>query len=171
MVVVVVRQPRIKDVLGNLCQTVSRKRASDLLHSRATSYDILFWTSRGQLLRDQRIIPVTNISEAKPRALNTFLDGLAELGVEKRLRKNKKTLSDLLEKEKENQEGEFRKQRGTIQTVEKTKKQLLRRVSPKSLKAVIRIRIATLKVHHSYMKRIRIRVNTVKAQMFIVLRS
>ena len=35
----------------------------------------------------------------KPRALNTFLDGLAELGVDKRLIKNK-ILSDLLEKEK-----------------------------------------------------------------------
>ena len=36
---------------------------------------------------------------AKPRALNTFLDGLAELGINKRLIKNKKLLSDLLEKE------------------------------------------------------------------------
>ena len=36
----------------------------------------------------------------KPRALNTFLDGLTELGVDKRLIKNKKILSDLLEKEK-----------------------------------------------------------------------
>ena len=36
----------------------------------------------------------------KPRALNTFLDGLAELGVDKRSIKNKKILSDLLEKEK-----------------------------------------------------------------------
>ena len=88
---------RIKDVLGKLSKTVSRKRASDLLHSMAASKDILFWTPRGQLLRNQRIIPVTNISELveyellphndeviKPRALNTFLDGLAELGVDKR---------------------------------------------------------------------------------------
>ena len=36
----------------------------------------------------------------KPRALNTFLDGFAGLGVGKRLIKNKKLLSDLLEKEK-----------------------------------------------------------------------
>ena len=86
----------------------------------ATSKDILFWTTRGQLLRRQRIIPVTNILEvveyvllahnddvAKPRALNTFLEGLAELGVDKHLIKNKKLLSDLLEKEKEyrNNEG------------------------------------------------------------------
>jgi len=57
---------------------------------------------------------VTNISElveyvllphnsdvAKPCALNIFLDGLAELRVDKHLVKNKKLLSDLLEKEKE----------------------------------------------------------------------
>ena len=62
----------------------------------------MFWTPSGLLLRNQRIIPVTNISElveyvllphnedvAKPRALNTFLDGLAELGINKRLMKNK----------------------------------------------------------------------------------
>ena len=42
----------------------------------------------------------------KPRALNTFLDGLAELGVDKRLIKSKKILSDLLEKEKVYRENE-----------------------------------------------------------------
>ena len=46
-------EPQIKDVLGNLSKTVSRKRASDLLHSMAASKDILFWTPRGQLLRNQ----------------------------------------------------------------------------------------------------------------------
>ena len=105
-------EPRIKDVLNNLSNAVSRKDASELLHSMATSRDILFWTPSGLLLRNQRKIPVTNISElveyellphhedvAKPRALNTFLDGLAELGINKRSIKNKKLLSDLLEKE------------------------------------------------------------------------
>ena len=47
-------EPRIKDVLGNLSKTVSRKRASDLLHSLAAYKDILFWTPCGQLLRNQR---------------------------------------------------------------------------------------------------------------------
>ena len=88
-------EPRIKDVFENLSQTVSRKRASDLLHSMAASKDILFWTPRGQLLRNKRIIPVTNFAELveyillphndeviKIRALYTFLDGLAELGVD-----------------------------------------------------------------------------------------
>ena len=75
--------------------------------------DILFWTPSGQLLRNKRTIPVTNIAGlveyvllphnnevTKPRALNTFLDGLAELGIDKGLIKNKKLLSDLIEKEK-----------------------------------------------------------------------
>ena len=112
-------EPRIKDVLENLSKTVSRERASDLLHSMAASKDILFWTPRGQILRKNRVIPVTNIAELveyillphndeviKPRALNTFLDGLAELGVDKRLIKNKKILSDVLEKEKLYRENE-----------------------------------------------------------------
>ena len=79
------------------------KRASDLLHSMAASKDILFWTPSGQLLRNKRTIPVTNIAElveyvllphnnevTKPRALNTFLDGLAELGVDKRFNQEQK---------------------------------------------------------------------------------
>ena len=85
----------------------------------AASKDILFWTPSGEILRKNRVIPVTNIAELveyillphndeviKPRALNTFLDGLAELGVDKRLIKNKKILSDLLEKEKVYRENE-----------------------------------------------------------------
>ena len=105
-------EPRINDVLNNLSQAVSRKYASELLHSMSASKDILFWTPRGELLRNQRRIPVTNISElveyvllphntdvTRPRALNTFLDGLAQLGVDKRLIKNKKVLSDILQKE------------------------------------------------------------------------
>ena len=52
-------EPRIKDVLEGLSQLISRQKASDLLHSK----DVLFWTPRGQLLWNQRIIPVTNISD------------------------------------------------------------------------------------------------------------
>ena len=105
-------EPQINDVLNNLSQAVSRKYASDLLHSMSASKDILFWTPRGELLRNQRRIPVTNISElveyvllphntdvARPRALNTFLDGLAQLGIDKRFIKNKKVLSDILQRE------------------------------------------------------------------------
>ena len=55
-------EPRIKDVLNNLSEALFKKRASDLLHSMATSRDILFWTPRGQLLRNNRTIPVTNIA-------------------------------------------------------------------------------------------------------------
>ena len=42
-------EPRIKDVLENLSQSVSRRRASDLLHSMAASKDILFCTPRGAI--------------------------------------------------------------------------------------------------------------------------
>ena len=78
----------------------------------SASKDILFWTPRGQLFRNQRRIPVTKISElveyvllphdmdvARPRALNTFPDGFAQLGVDKRLIKNKEVLSEILQKE------------------------------------------------------------------------
>ena len=50
-------EPRSKDVLEGLSQLVSRQMASDLLHSMAASKDDLFWTPRGQLLQNQRIIP------------------------------------------------------------------------------------------------------------------
>ena len=105
-------EPRIKEVLEGLSQLVSRQMASNLLHSMAASKDVLFWAPRGQLLRNQRIIPVTNISElveyvllpqnddvVKPRALKTFIDGLAELGIDKRLIQNKRILAKLLDKE------------------------------------------------------------------------
>ena len=59
-------------------------------------------------LRAGRICVTTHNDEVliKLRALNTFLEGLAELGVDKRLIKNKKILSDLLEKEKVYRENE-----------------------------------------------------------------
>ena len=106
-------EPRIKDVLTHLSQVVSDKRASELLHRMASYKYILLWTPHAQLLRNKLIIPVTSIAElveyvllphnndvTEPRALNTFLHGLAELGVDKGLIKNKKLLSDLREKKK-----------------------------------------------------------------------
>ena len=106
-------EQRIKEILGNLSKTVSRKRASELLHSMTASKDILFWIPRGQILRKKRVIPVTNIAELveyillphndeliKPRALNTFLDGLAELGVDKRLIKKQKDFERFTRKRK-----------------------------------------------------------------------
>ena len=67
----------------------------------------------GGELRNKRIIPVTNIADlveyvllphnndvTKPRVLNKFFDELGELGFDKGLIKNKKLLSDLIEKEK-----------------------------------------------------------------------
>ena len=56
-------EPRMKVVLNSLSEAVSRMPASDLLHSMTTSRDILFWTRRGKLLRNNRIIPVINIAQ------------------------------------------------------------------------------------------------------------
>ena len=105
-------EPRIRRCFKSSFPRSAGKACSDLLHSMAASKDILFWTPSGQLLRNKRTIPVTNIAElveyvllphnnkvTKSRALNTFLDRLAELGIDKGLIKNKKLLSDLIEKE------------------------------------------------------------------------
>ena len=113
-------EPGIKDVFSHLSQAVSEKRASELLYWMTASEDILFWTPREQLLGNKRIIPGTNIAElleyvllphnddvTKPRALNTFLDGLAELRIDKGLIKNKTLLSDLIEKEKGHRNAEI----------------------------------------------------------------
>ena len=72
----------------------------------AAPKDILFRTPRGQLLRNQRIIPLTNFSGlvkyvlllhnddvVKPRARKTFIDGLAELRINKNYWKKKKPIA------------------------------------------------------------------------------
>ena len=108
-----------------------------------------------------------NSDIAKPRALNTLLEGLAELGVDKRLLKNKKLLSNLLRKKKSIKTMKAPKTTSNnLQTVKMKWKQLLRIVSPKRLKTMIwkqkaTTRIVTLKVLQSYSKRIQICVNTV----------
>ena len=156
-------EPRIKDVLNNLSNAVSRKDASELLHSMATSRDILFWTASGLLLRNQRKIPVTNISElveyvllphhedvAKPRALNTFLDGLVELGINKRLIKNKKILSGLGIKRKNKLTRKMRETRPITMTRTKPLLKIVKpmsfRTAPRKAMEKKRLRITTLKI-------------------------
>ena len=53
----------MKNLLSSLSQAVSKEHAFDFLYSLTASRDILFWPLRGQLLRNKRIIPVTNITE------------------------------------------------------------------------------------------------------------
>ena len=50
-------EPRTKDVLSHLSRAVSEKRAYDLLYRMAASKDIIFWTSRGQLLQINALFP------------------------------------------------------------------------------------------------------------------
>ena len=73
-------------------------------------------STRTAASKKNRTIPVKNIAElaeyvllaynedvTNPRALNTFLDGLAEVGIDKQLIKNKKLLCDLIEKKLQRQ--------------------------------------------------------------------
>ena len=108
--------------------------------------------------------------------LNTFLEGLAELGVDKPLIKNKKILSDLLEKEKE-----YRNNKGFETTEEQStdseedevtasEKSHSQETENSDHEAESEIEDSDSESVQSYSKRIQIRVNTVKAQMF-TLRS
>ena len=45
-------EPRIKIVLESLFQAFLEQKASDLLQNKAASKKIVFWTPRGQLLRN-----------------------------------------------------------------------------------------------------------------------
>ncbi len=105
-------EPRIQDVLDHISTRVSHQDARDLLHSMAASKDILLWSPTREILLHNRRIPRSDVidlleylllpynkSFLVPGALTSFLDGLAELKVNKRLIKNKKALSDLIAKE------------------------------------------------------------------------
>ena len=91
----------------------------------ATSRDVVFRTFRRQLLRNRRIIPVTNIAELLEYVLLSqnddvnqtscteyFLEGLAELGIDKGVIKNNEILSDLKEREKDYRNHENTFERG-----------------------------------------------------------
>ncbi|CAH3181602.1 unnamed protein product, partial [Porites lobata] len=86
-----------KDALVNLAETnVPYKTKKRILVQEGDGFiqDLLV-----PALFEYVLLPHNN-EVTKPRALNTFLDGLAELGIDKGLIKNKKLLSDLIEKEK-----------------------------------------------------------------------
>jgi len=115
------RSLEFKTILKTLSKAVPRRNALDLLHNMhmATSKSILFWTPKGEMLYKNRRIPVTNMAELceyillpynaevpKPRALNTFLNGIAEIGIDKKLVRNKKILADLIVRENEIQSGD-----------------------------------------------------------------
>ncbi|CAH3179737.1 unnamed protein product, partial [Porites lobata] len=94
-----------KDALVNLAETnVPYKTKKRILVQEGDGFiqDLLVPACRKSVLLICCIVwPLcVNNEVTKPRALNTFLDGLAELGIDKGLIKNKKLLSDLIEKEK-----------------------------------------------------------------------
>ena len=80
--------------LKNYRERFSRKDASQLLNSMATSKDILFWTPKVEMLYEYsqtRRVYSSNLQPrcGKPITLNTFLDGIAKIGINKRLVRKK----------------------------------------------------------------------------------
>ena len=67
------KEPTMKNLLSSLSKAVCEEHAFDLLYSLATPRDTLFWPHRGQLLRNKRIIPVTNITELVDCVQRQFL--------------------------------------------------------------------------------------------------
>ena len=121
-------EPQIRNILVEFSKKIPTQKAIDFLHSLATSKNILFWTPRGEMVYHDRRSPVTNIAQlieyvllpysqdvVKPRALNAFLEGLAELKIDKSLIKNKKLVMDIIVREKENNRSEESIQYNTIQ--------------------------------------------------------
>lgn len=105
-------EPIIQLILQDLPGSVSSEDASALLHSMAASKNILFWAPNGEMIRNQRRIPGTNMTELveyvllpftndlpRPNGLNSFIEGLAELGINKSWIGNKQILSDILDEE------------------------------------------------------------------------
>ncbi len=121
-------EPRIQDVLKQLSGAVHNENARNLLHSMAASKDILFWSPNGDLIRHKRRIPNTSIADllefvilphskdiSPPKAIRSFLEGLADLRVNKRWIKNKVALNDVLgfENNKNNNKEESSDNEGT----------------------------------------------------------
>ena len=66
-------EPRIKDVLNNLSNAVSRKHASELLHSMAASKNILFWTPSGQTSQSWSSMCYSLITKMSPNPVRSIL--------------------------------------------------------------------------------------------------
>ena len=105
------------NILNKLSKAVNKKDASELLHSIAASKSIIFWTKKGELLHHDRRIPVTSMAKlveytllpynseiSRPRGLNTFIDGISEIDINKKLVKNKALLPKIILREKEFEE-------------------------------------------------------------------
>ena len=107
----------IEDLAEQLSNSIPRDKALDFIHSLATSKDILNWNSHGEMMYHQRRIPVTsmadlieyamlpyNLEVKTPRGLKTFTVGLSEVGIDKRLIRNKKLLADLVARQPEEED-------------------------------------------------------------------
>ena len=110
----------IEDVLQDLSQSIPREKALEFLHTLASSKSILYWNSHGEMIYHQRRIPVTTMAELveyamlpysldvkAPRGLNTFTKGLAEIGIDKKLIRNRRLLADLVARQPEEEDSDL----------------------------------------------------------------
>ena len=107
----------IEDLQRELSQSIPKDKALDFLNTLAASKGILYWNSHGEMLYHQRRIPVTSmvdlidyamlpysIDVKAPRGIVTFTKGLSEVGIDKKLIKNKRLLADLVARQPESEE-------------------------------------------------------------------
>ena len=107
----------IEDQAEQLSKSIPRDKALDFLHTLASSKSILYWNSYGEMMYRERRIPVTNMAELieyamlpynldvkTPRGLKTFTEGLSEIGIDKKLIRNKKLLADLVARQHEEED-------------------------------------------------------------------
>lgn len=96
-------------VLKQLSPNIPEDKASEFLHTLASSKAILYWNRYGEMTYHERRIPLTEMVELidyamlpynpdvrNPRGLQTFIKGLLELGINKSLIKNKKMLVEMI---------------------------------------------------------------------------
>lgn len=99
----------IDAILKQLSPSIPENKASEFLHTLASSKAILYWNTYGEMTYHQRRIPLTEMTELidyamlpynpdvrNPRGLQTFIKGLLELGINKSLIKNKRMLVEMI---------------------------------------------------------------------------
>ena len=100
-----------------LSKAIPKALVKDMLHSMAASQTILFWNSKGEMVQNEQRVPRTNMAKLldyvllsfnskleQPSGYKIFINGLAEVGIDKKLVENKKALADLIKSENDLEE-------------------------------------------------------------------
>lgn len=109
----------IEGLAEQLYKNIPRDKVMDFLHTLTVSKNILHWNSHEEMMYHQRRIPVTSMVELikyamlpynrdvkPPRGLKTFTEGLAEIGIDKNLIRDKILLANLVAREPDEEDNE-----------------------------------------------------------------